>query len=278
MLARGGVAIAGVLSLPSHTRAAAVRNWFSSLVWVVLENRRYGEVAYLRTHQHLAQFGSRLDNYYAVAHPSGPNYRAMASGEIWKPRAETINTPHPTISNAFTPTVPVYIYNLAGQIAARHNPFLDLHTAPARVECGLDKLERDLDLDATSALPDRCIVYVGWDDGHNMHWGSPDDIRTGDACLSALVQVLGRSSWFRQRGANGRYPALFFCYDEDESDRRMNSRVFACWWGAGVTPGHVSNTHYTHYSFCRTVTDNFWGPEFSLGQAMDAAPITDVWG
>jgi len=258
-------AAAAVLGRPPH--AAARGRWWSSLVFGVFENHGFDEVAGLPSHRRLAREGTVLARYSAVAHPSGPNYRALISGATWG-ETETIDTFHPSLASqaaALHPPIPTYTYHLAGEIAHRHNPFLDLRAPVARVRRGLASLRGDL-----GTLPAAVVVYVGWGDLDNMHSGTP---ARGDQNLSALLDTLAASSWFATPDREGRYPALFFCYDED--DYRGANRVFAAWWGRGVRRGFVSQVPHTHYSFCRTVTDNWGLPP--LGRAAAAGSISEPW-
>jgi hypothetical protein len=196
----------------------------------------------------------------------------MASGELWG-RAEIVDTFHPTVASAgagATPAIPTYIYHLAGEIAVRHNPFVDLHAPIAGTRRGLDALRSDL-AGGPSGLPERCLVYVGWDDDNDMHNGRP---HRADANLSALLDALAASTWFSTPDAAGRYPAFFFCYDEDEG--AGDNRVFAALWGRGVRRGLASTDRHTHYGFCRTVSENWELPV--LGRAAGERPIAEAWG
>ena len=130
--ALAGAAAAGATLLWGGAPARAAARWWSSLVFGVLENRAYSTVETLPSHVRLAREGAVLSNYDAIGHPSGPNYRAMISGEAWG-TGEIVDTFHPSVASAaaaLVPPVPTYVYHLAGTIAARHNPFVDLH-APA---------------------------------------------------------------------------------------------------------------------------------------------------
>lgn len=260
----GAAALAASWLLRGPARVSG--RWWRSLVWGVFENRAFSEVAGLPSHRRLAQEGAVLSRYFAVAHPSGPNYRAMASGDTWG-SAEVVDAFHPTVSSeAASLAIPTYIYHLAGRIALRHNPFADLHAPVAATRYGLSSLEEDL----RGGLPESCLVYVGWDDANDFHNG---DAARADRNLSALLDVLAGSRWFRTPDERGRFPALFFCYDED--DGREGNRVFAAWWGPGVRRGYVSSRRHTHYGFCRTVTENWGLPP--LGRSRREAPIDEVW-
>ncbi len=263
-----GWAIAAAAALGRPARAAVRGRWWSSLVFGVFENRGFAQVANLPSHRRLASEGTVLTRYFAVAHPSGPNYRALISGATWS-RAQTIDTFHPSVASQaaqLAPPIPTYVYHLAGEIAHRHNPFLDLRSPVAAVGHGLSAFRGDLG----GALATPALVYVGWDDRNNMHDGDPE---RADRNLAALLDALSASPWFTTPDPEGRYPALFFCYDED--DARGENHVFAAWWGRGVRKGLASPTPHTHYSFCRTVTDNWGLPP--LMRAAGAAPIAEPW-
>ncbi len=242
--------------------------WWSSLVWGVFENRGFSAVASLPSHRRLAREGTILTQYFAIAHPSGPNYRAMASGETWG-GAEIVNAFHRSVASeaaAASPPIPTYIYHLAGEIARRHNPLADMHAPVAGIRHGLGALRDDL----RSGLPETGLVYVGWSDDDDLHNG---DFARADRNLTALLDALSASPWFTTPDRSGRYPALFFCYDEDDGGE--GNRVFAAWWGRGVRRGQISRIHHTHYGFCRTVTENWSLP--ALGRAALEGPIDEVW-
>ncbi|HLW47488.1 MAG TPA: hypothetical protein VKW09_06940 [bacterium] len=270
-LLRSALAAALTGASPAGARAAAPR-WWSSLVWAVFENHTFSEVSGLPSHRRLTAEGTVFTRYFAVSHPSGPNYRAMASGGLWG-HAEVVDAFHPTLASAgaaAAPPVPTFVYHLAGEIARKHNPFVDLHAPIAGTRMGLDALRADL-AGGPAALPARCLVYAGWDDDNDMH---NRDARRADANLTALLDTLAASPWFGTPDQTGRYPALFFCYDED--DDTADNRVFAALWGRGVRRGLTSAVHHTHYGFCRTVSDN-WGLSV-LGRAAGEPPIVEAWG
>src|SRR5215470_15896961 len=101
-------AAAATAAGPAAAQAAGAARWWSSLVWAVFENRTFARVAALPSHRRLAREGAVLSRYFAVTHPSGPNYRAMASGEPWG-TGEVIDTFHPTVASeaaAAAPAVP----------------------------------------------------------------------------------------------------------------------------------------------------------------------------
>lgn len=259
----GELLVGGAATVAAAAPAPGGR-WFSSLVWAVLENHGFRQVVSLPSHQRLQREGAALTRYFAVSHPSGPNYRAMASGEIWGHDEET-DAFHPSIASEAAPRgIPSYIYHIKGVIARRHNPLRDLHAPVAAEKRGLAALAQDL----AGGLPVRCLVYCGWDDDNNAHDGP---LETADRNVGELLDVLAKSRWFNTPDALQRYPAFFLCWDEDDGNE--NNHVFAAWWGRGVKAGLASATRHTHYGFCRTMTENW--QLAALGRTESEPPIVD---
>ena len=268
---RGGFAIGSAFvagagdAVPGQSAPGS--RWFSSLVWAVLENHGYRQVVDLPSHRRLAQEGTLLTQYFAVAHPSGPNYRAMISGETWGDR-EVVHIFHPSVpTEAAKVGIPSYVYHLKGTIASRHNPLLDLHAPVAADKHGIATLTADL----TRSGPSSVLLYCGWDDENNAHDGP---LGTADRNVSALMDALTASRWFNTPDASGRYPAFYLCYDEDDDGE--SNHVFAAWWGRGVRAGTPAAVRHTHYGFSRTMAENWYLPV--LGQAASEAAITEPFG
>ena len=59
-------------------------------------NHNAQEVMELSSHQCLRREGAFLANYFAVTHPSGPNYRAMAAGRYWTNDERLISRSRPS--------------------------------------------------------------------------------------------------------------------------------------------------------------------------------------
>ena len=228
---------------------------FSSLVWVVGENHNVKEVLELSSHRRLAEQGAILSNYFAVTHPSGPNYRAMAAGRYWS-HDERLDQEKPTFASEAQ--LPVIVWKFRGWPARKHNPFYDLKTPHSTVET--------LDLDT---LPPRCVLYVGLDDENNGHDGSLD---LADANFNALIDQLEASAWFN-RSVDGRYPALFLTWDE--AYRARTNQVFAAFFGRGVQAGADTGQELNHFSFCRTCCDSFGVAP--LAHAKEAMSIDGIW-
>ncbi len=193
-------AAAGAVLLGQPERTQATGRWWSSLVFGLFENHGFTRVVTLPSHRRLAREGTLLARYAAVAHPSGPNYRAMISGQTWGQR-EVIDTFHPTVASAgasATPPIPTYVYHLAGQIPSKHDPVADLHAPVVAVRQGLEMLRQDLE----GALPAACLVYVGWDDSNKMHNGFlPVRTATSPHCLTSSRRPRGSADPTQRAGA-----------------------------------------------------------------------------
>lgn len=225
------------------------------MVWVVGENHNVHEVMELSSHQRLRQEGALLANYFAVTHPSGPNYRAMVAGRYWT-SDERLDQQKTTFASAAK--LPVTVWNFRGAPLRKHNPFYDLKTPHQAVD--------ELDLEQ---LPPRCVLYVGLDDDNNAHDGP---LEVFDANINALLDQLTASSWFNT-AVEGRYPALFVTWDE--AYRARTNQVFAALFGRGVMAGAESIQELNHFSFCRLCCESFGVPP--LAHAAEAATIEGIW-
>jgi phosphatidylinositol-3-phosphatase len=240
--------------------------WFSSLVWIVFENHGYEEVAQLPSHQRLAKHGAVLTNHVAIQHPSGPNYRSLAAGdpvsnEEVLPGDQQVQTFAGALRDSLVEIKQFYV-PWRGDSAARHQPFNDCKQPLESVVYAPGFFE---------SLPAMAHVYLGLDDINNSH--SSGTLDPADAALNALLDTLDSSKWF-QTAVNGLFPALFVVWDEAFAN--PNNHVFAAWYGRGVKAGSVDTTLRNHFSFCRTVTDNYW--QAALAHARGVTPMKEVFG
>jgi phosphatidylinositol-3-phosphatase len=231
----------------------------------------------------LAAHGVLLSRYYAITHPSLPNYVALLSGR----------TPIASDCRACTFAGP----SLVDQLEARHiswaaylqdlprpcstvasfgayteavDPFMhaaDVRHHPSRCDRVLpfNRFHSDL---ATGRLP--TVVFVMPDLHYEMHSGP---VRVADRWLRRLVQQLHANPVWRQ---DTRLVVTF-----DESTRRdvrsccdgleRGGRIPTIVAGPRVPPG-PDRTPYTHYSLLRSI-EAAYGLPF-LGHAGDPATIT----
>lgn len=286
----------GATSLPAHE--------FDHVIVVVLENENANSVDAIPAMKALAQRGALLRNYYAVAHPSYPNYLALISG------------------NTFVATDP----------RARHDPIayraLDFGDAQLLINAPtiIDGMEaRGLSWDAfaedypdSSSAPTQCDwrresglyarkhfpflsfqtfhEHAGWcAHVRNLKWLrkdslaaytfiAPNLIHDGhNAPLDSAVVWLG--AFLRPILADStlmRTTLVVVTFDESAnplSEMLTGShpnRIYTALIGGTVRPGSVSDVAYSHYSLLRTIELNF-----GLTQSLvptGVVPISDVWG
>jgi hypothetical protein len=243
------------------TRPATGGNakYFSSIVWAVMENHSSGAAKSLASEQLMINKGASFSHYRGVTHPSGPNYRVMVAGQFWT-HAEIYDVQSPTVASELAPIgVPTIGWNMAGSPAMRHDPYVELKS-PVTVR---------KDAFVPDSLPPAAQIYLGYDDEDDAHSGPMSVV---DQHLNDLISSLDKSTWFNTPDANGKYPVLMITWDESYT---LFNDVLTTFYGRGVRPGFVSDVHYDHYNFCRTLTDN-WGLA-PLGDTGGTAPISDIW-
>jgi hypothetical protein len=255
---------------------------FTHVVLVVFENHEASSIAGSSdapTFNALARRYARLTDYTAVAHPSLPNYLALASGSThgitsdctdcivgarnladtlgaarksWRTYAEDL--PYPGFTGAS-----------AGRYAKKHDPFLyfrDIAGSPVRRRhvVPFTRLADDLRrhrLPAFSLLvPNLC---------NDMHDCS---VATGDAWLEAHVVPLLHSP--QLRGG-----VVFVVFDEGTSDTGGGGRVEALALGPTVRRGSKFTRATNHYGLVRTIEDAWGLPR--LGFSRKGTPIGGIW-
>lgn len=264
---------------------------FSHVFIIVFENLGYSEATRL---PYIASLGARYgiaSDYYSVAHPSLPNYLALASGGTWA--TGDCNTCYVNADNlaaeaaqahvswgSFQEGLPSACYlgasSSAGGYSGKHDPFryfLDVRDNPS--QCArlqpLTALQRDL---AGSGATVPRLVWITPNSCHDMDACPP---QSGDAWLRGFVpQILASPDW-KQGGV------LFVTWDENnksDTDGCCNAdpgggRVLTLVVAPGVAAGTKVNTPYNHYSLLATVEDGLGLP--LLGNAANAAPMSAFW-
>jgi phosphatidylinositol-3-phosphatase len=252
---------------------------FDHVVVIVFENKEREHIignASAPTFNRYAKRFANLTAYYAVTHPSLPNYIALVSGSTsgittnctecvvdspsladsledagrsWKTYAEEL--PYPGFTGA-----------TSGQYAKKHNPFLYFRgvvTNDARrtrvVPFG--RLAADL---RARALPDFSLIVP--DMCSSMHDCS---IRVGDAWLRRVAPQLLKLP----------RTAIFVVFDEGRTAIRGGGHTAALVLGTAVRPGSRLRSLSGHYAVLRTIEDA-WGLPL-LGASAQAQPITGIW-
>jgi phosphatidylinositol-3-phosphatase len=239
---------------------------FSHVYVIVMENKEYSSIVGDRhapyINRLIAQNGLAT-RYFAVTHPSEPNYLALFSGSTQGVRDDRIHRiSAPNVADqleahghswaVFAENVPLGCYgrNSAsggpdgpGTYARRHEPaimFRNISWNPTRCArisnfSHFSPAAADFEL----IVPNTC---------HDMHDCS---VATGDAFLRRFVHRI-------KRGPDYATSVIFLTWDEGLSKRRGGGRVATVVIGPLVKHGFRSARRHTHYSILRTI-ENAWG-------------------
>ncbi|HET9174651.1 MAG TPA: alkaline phosphatase family protein [Candidatus Saccharimonadales bacterium] len=256
------------LATPDQT-ALSPSARFDHIFVLVEENKPYGAILgnpaapYITT---LAQHYAVATNYYAVAHPSLPNYIALTSGSTYgytsdcnPPGAGCIVSArnigdvlesHGMSWKAYVEGMPTACYAMnAGRYATKHNPFVYYNDIVNNKErCAQHVVpfaQLAVDVQHTESTPQYAFIVP--DLCHDMHDCS---VETGDAWLQNLVPSLLRSPAFTTQRS-----LLMITWDEDDGGGNHVATILV---GPHVKPGYTLTGTYNHYSLLKTVEAN-WG-------------------
>lgn len=290
MATRSRLALLALLSLlllpPGATGSGPHRTGQSRVFVVVLENREYGEVVgnpeapFLNG---LARRGTLATHYFAVAHPSLPNYLALLGGSTFgiSRNCTECQAPGPNLAlqlsragiswRAYMGDMPRPCFRgaEADDYVKRHNPFMyfrSIASDPERCRQVVPASRLDADL-RRHALP-----AFGWlspnlcDNGHDC------GLATADRYLSGLVPPITR-----QLGPNG---VLVVTFDEGTSDAgccgtagNAGGRVMTVIAGPGRPAASRTTGTYDHYSLLAALERHFGLPRLREARQSRALPL-----
>jgi acid phosphatase len=242
------------------------------VVVVVEENRSAGDIlgnpdaAYLNR---LAAGGAELTNFFAITHPSEPNYLALLSGSTQQLTDDSC--PHryqaPSLIGqlrragltfaGYAEGLPHtgYLGCATGRYVRRHVPWTNFTDAPTAVNQPLTALPADY-----ARLP--TVSFVIPDLDHDMHDGT---IAQADDWLRR--HLAGYLTWARSHNS-----LLVATWDED--DRSADNHIPTIISGATVRPGRYAGRSDL-YGLLRTIEWFYDLPP--LGAAARRAPLTAIW-
>jgi hypothetical protein len=239
------------------------------VVWILIENHSYNEIIGSSAAPYINQLASECGlatNYFAISHPSLPNYVALTSGS---PQGITDDNPpssHPlNVPSSFSQLDPRNWRSLeksmptncdqsdAGEYAVRHNP--------AAYYTNLsDCSTLDVPLGATPDLSAK-FTFVTPNLIDDMHDGT---IQQGDTWLSGFVPKVLSSAEY-QAGRT----ILYITWDED--DGTQGNQVATLVIAPSVKPSTQSATPFNHYSLLRTTEE-----QLGLGLLANAATAASM--
>jgi phosphatidylinositol-3-phosphatase len=244
---------------------------FSRVFVIVMENHEYNSVignpAAPYTNGLVASYGLAT-NYYAVSHPSLPNYLALTAGSTFG-IASDCTTCFVSATNvadqvegsgrswkAYMEDMPVPCYTGAssGNYAMKHNPFMyynDIRNNRARCAAHVAPFSQFWVDMGSGVVPD--FVWITPNMCNDTH---DCPVSTGDAWLRSVVPTITSSDAFRNGGV------LFITWDEGSSSAACCGGS----WGGHVPTlviapnaisGFRSGTAENHYGLLRTIEDGF---------------------
>ena len=265
------VAVGAFSGLFAPSCGATAGKYFDHSVTILMENNDLQSVLSQGTFEsNLAHQFTLSTGYSGVSHPSEPNYSALISGHITPNSNDGICCGQDSGPNlvdrlesqgltwkAFAEGLTNGDCSGAG-IDTDHFPFLyfsDITSSPSRCATLLGATPRSDPqlisvLNATSGWPN--FIWLTPNNNDDAHSSS---IAFGDSYLSGVVpQILGSNLFKTQRAA------LFIVYDEGNNipcSSGGSDCVYASWSGPAAKQGFTSSQRYNHYSYLRTVEDNW---------------------
>ena len=280
-LAAAAVAAAFV-AVPSHHPSAALRLAASSVpapahvVVVMEENHSFSDIIgntadapYINS---LAGQGASMTSYYAVTHPSDPNYLALFAGSTFGLTADSCPLAEGDTANLGSEllgagdTFKGYSEGLpsagsqtcsSGEYASKHSPWVNFSNIPAADQQPFSAFPSPSNY---ASLPTVSWVIPNLDD--DMHDGT---IQEGDTWLQNNLSSY--ATWAKTHNS-----LLIVTWDED--DYTESNQVPAIIVGQGVTPGTYDET-VNHYNLLATLEAMYGLPQ--AGSSSGLSPITDIW-
>ena len=276
--------------------AGAMPHVYDHVVIVIEENSDYAQVLGDRVAapfiNELADGGVNFTEFYAITHPSQPNYIHLFCGDNHaviddaKPTTYPWNTSNlgaaliaagatfagysenlPSIGDRDTSGVDTVINGVTYKLYRRkHNPWANWQAAIG-APIGTNQLApetnlRFLDFPADfSQLPH--VAFVVPNEQNDMHDGT---IRMGDDWLRANLGAYAQ--WARAHNS-----LLIVTFDED--DFSGPNKIPTIFYGAGLTPGSVNATRWTLHNLLRTLED-MHGATHSARSAK-VQPVTGIF-
>jgi len=266
-----------VLALLLAVPAIAAEAPFKKVFIVVLENTNFKPASERPFLKQLGKEGVVLTNYYAVRHPSQPNYIAMIAGDTMgctSDKTIDIDATHlGDLLEAKGKTWKVYAEAYPGGcfLGAKHSTYVRKHVPflsfknvqqdPKRCANIVDASQLKKDI-AKGTLPDYSLYIPDMNnDGHDT------GISFADRYMAKRFGKLLLDPRFTKD--------LLFVLTFDE-DNGFDNRVYTVAWGDRVKHGTTYDVKTGHYGLLRTIEDAFGLG--TLGRNDETAqPFSGIW-
>ena len=280
-------------SQPGNTGGSAKVPEFSHVIIIIFENKELSNIigkTTLPNFNNLAQQYALLTNYYAVRHPSLPNYIALTSGDTQGITSDCTTcfvnqTNLMDLIEKSGRTWKAYMEDMPapcalgniGKYAQKHDPFVyydDVRTNAARCQQDVVPFSQfDSDLKNNQLPAFAWITPNMCNDAHDC------PAETADQWLGPQVDNILHSAAFDQNSL------LAITFDEGTTNQSCcglpssaGGKITTLLISKLVKPGFQDNTPYTHYSLLKTI-ETSWNLQPLLGHSADAQTtlITAPW-
>ena len=258
---------------------------FDHIFTIVMENHSYAEIigntaAAPYINQLAGQYGLAA-NYFAVTHPSLPNYLALTGGDTFGITTDCttcfVGAPN-LVADRVAPsgrTWKAYMESMpstcfvgdAYPYMQKHDPFMYFNDIRTTVQCSHVVPFTGFAGDLASASTTPSYVWVTPNMCNDMHDCS---ISAGDTWLkNNLPTILNSPAYTTQNSL------VLITWDED--DGTQNNQVATLVIAKGVPAGFKSGTPYTHYSLLKTI-EQAWGLAPLTANDGNATAMSDFFG
>lgn len=263
---------------PTANPQGFVPGSFKRVFTIILENTNYDTTLANSYMAELAKSGTLLTNYFAISHPSYPNYLALTGGSTFGQtddgQTDLDKTNLADLMEAAGISWKVYAEGLpkpcflgvqAGDYVRKHVPFasyVNIQKNPTRCNklVNAEQLKSDV---AADKLPQYSMYIPDQaDDGHDT------GVKFAADWLKNFLTPLLDNPKFMQD------TLIVVTFDEDHGDSR--NHIYTALLGQSVKAGATNNTRYDHYSLLRTIEDNFGLGNLGREDAK-ATDIVSVW-
>lgn len=258
-------------SIPSTPQVVPITRSLPSIdhvIVVMMENKSYNDIvnnASAPYSNQLIRTYALSGNYYAVSHPSLPNYLAILGGSTYGVQSDCadcfINAPnlvdrlegsHKTWKAYMEslPSTPSCFVGSNDQYAQKHNPFIyfdDIRKNFVRCQNIVPYEQIYTDIKSEQKAPN--FMWISPNLCHDMHDCS---VETGDSWLAQEMPKLLHSPLFTIG-----HSLLIITFDEAEGSDNTNNKVATMLIGEKVKGGYNSPVLYTHYSLLHTI-ESLW--------------------
>ncbi|CAG8620684.1 8633_t:CDS:10, partial [Ambispora gerdemannii] len=249
---------------------AEAREWgraFDRLFYIIFENTNYEDALADPYFKSLTNQGLFLTNFYALAHPSEPNYLGLISAQTFEKDEQytRLDLNSTTLIDLLEPkgiTWKSYQENYPGncykeyyspdrKYAERHNPFMSFPSisgVPARCARVVPATELDVDISENN-LPQYMFYTPNLDnDAHDTN------ITFAGAYFSKFLSPKLKDSKFFDNKT-----LIIITFDESEFYNNTN-QIYTLLLGSAIDPslrGKTDDTPYNHYSVLRSIEFNW---------------------